>query len=98
MLTHRDGYRFGVHYKNRNFKANLLGTLNSGLDRRCYTASSYTLIDFNTSYSFDKQTTIYFKINNLLNQEYQEYPGDVSLSKYFPGSGRFFQVGVTYSF
>ncbi len=91
-----NGYRFGVHYAKAGWKANLTGTFASGLDRRCYTTSSYALLDFNTSYAVSPQATVYFKINNLTNQEYQEYPG--SSTSWFPAKGRFFQFGVTYSF
>ena len=91
-----NGYKFGLHYANRGWKANLLGSLASGLDRRCYTTERYFLLDFNTSYAINPQTAVYFKINNLTNQEYQEYPG--SAYACFPAKGRFFQVGVTYSF
>ena len=85
-------YRVGVHFRQGPWKANLMGTIGSGLERDYYTTSSYTLIDFNASYDITKNLTAYFKANNLTNQEYQVYPGT------YPGKGRFFQIGLTCSF
>lgn len=88
-----NGYRLGIHYQKGAWKANLLGTMGSGLNERYYAGRSYAVWDFNVSYAVDKQTTMYFKINNFTNQAYSAYAG----TKY-PAPGRFFQVGVTYSF
>lgn len=91
-----NGYRLGVHYRKGPWKANLMGTFGSGLDRNFYSTNSYTLIDFNASYDITKNLTAYFKANNLTNQEYQISP--VSMGQYYPGKGRFFQIGLTCSF
>jgi vitamin B12 transporter len=91
-----NGYRFGVHYTKGPWKSNLYGTVGSGLDTKFYLTRSYAIFDFNVSYDFNQQTTMYFKINNLTNQEYSEYPG-VQGNRY-PAAGRFFQIGMTYSF
>lgn len=90
-----NGYRLGVHFRQGSWKANLMATIGSGLDREYYTTSSYTMIDFNASYDITKNLTAYFKVNNLTNQEYQVSPG--GWYKY-PGKGRFFQIGLTCSF
>ena len=90
-----NGYRLGVHFRQGSWKANLMATIGSGLDRDYYTTSSYTMIDFNASYDVTKNLTAYFKANNLTNQEYQVSPG--GYYKY-PGKGRFFQIGLTCSF
>ena len=91
-----NGYRLGVHFRQGSWKANLMATIGSGLDREYYTTSSYTMIDFNASYDVTKNLTAYFKVNNLTNQEYQVSPGGW-YNKY-PGKGRFFQIGLTCSF
>ncbi len=91
-------YRLGIHFKQGPWKANLMGTLGSGLDRNFYTTSSYTLIDFNASYDITKNLTAYFKVNNLTNQEYQVFPLSAQSGNLYPGKGRFFQIGVSVSF
>lgn len=92
-------YRLGVHYKQGPWKANLMATIGSGLNignnYQFYNNSNYTLLDFNTSYDINKNLTAYFKVNNLLNQEYLVYPGTGNPK---PGKGRFFQIGLTCSF
>ncbi len=95
-------YRFGIHFKQGSWKANLMATIGSGLDtslhngRQFYNNSNYTLLDFNVSYDITKNLTSYFKVNNLLNQEYQVHP--TSGTGQYPGKGRFFQIGLTCSF
>ena len=105
-----NAFRFGVHYKQGSWKANLMATIYSGLDTsvihyiakwgmpatyQAYNNSNYTLLDFNASYDITKNLTAYFKANNLLNQEYLIYPGTAGPN---PGKGRFFQIGLTCSF
>lgn len=91
-----NGYRFGIHFRQGPWKANLMGTIGSGLDRGYFSTNSYTLIDFNASYDITKNLTAYFKANNLTNQEYQVSPA-TGWAQY-PGKGRFFQIGLTCSF
>lgn len=97
-----NGYRLGVHYQSGPWKANLFGTFASGMDRRFFSQRRYGLFDFNASYEIDEQATVYFKALNLTDQEYGEYPGSFStfsgISSYYPGQGRFFQLGVAYTF
>lgn len=91
-----NGYRIGVHYKSGAWKANLLGTIGSGLDAQYYNNnSSYNVWDFNLSYDIKKNITTYFKVNNLTNQEYYEQKNSYS---YYPCAGRFYQVGLTCTF
>ena len=92
-----NGYRIGVHYKSGAWKANLLGTIGSGLDAQYYNNnSSYNVWDFNLSYDIKKNITTYFKVNNLTNQEYYEQKN--SAYGYYPCAGRFYQVGLTCTF
>lgn len=95
-----NGYRLGIHYVKGPWKSNILGTFGSGLDTYYYPRSSYAVFDFNLSYDMNKQTTVYFKVNNLTNQEYSEAPSGRSswATYYYPAPGRFFQAGITYSF
>ncbi len=88
-----NGYRIGVHYAQGPWKANLMGRMGTGLNTDYYAGRSFTVFDFNTSYDLNPQTTMYFKVNNLTNQEYSDYVG----TKY-PAAGRFFQIGMKYSF
>ena len=92
-----NGYRIGVHYKSGAWKANLLGTIGSGLDAQYYNNnSSYNVWDFNLSYDIKKNLTTYFKVNNLTNQEHFEQK--TSWGNYYPCTGRFYQVGLTCTF
>ncbi|MBQ2410360.1 MAG: TonB-dependent receptor, partial [Selenomonadaceae bacterium] len=92
-----NGYRIGVHYKSGAWKANLLGTIGSGLDAQYYNNNSnYNVWDFNLSYDIKKNITTYFKVNNLTNQEYFEQKA--SGGSYYPCAGRFYQVGLTCTF
>ena len=91
-----NGYRFGIHYQCGPWKSNLNGTINSGLSEQYFLKRNYFLLDFNLSYDISKQATVYFKANNLLNQEYSVFRG--ADGNRYPGYGRFFQIGVTYSF
>lgn len=92
-----NGYRIGVHYKSGSWKANLLGTIGSGLEAQYYNNnSSYNVWDFNLSYDIKQNITTYFKVNNLTNQEYYEQKN--STYGYYPCAGRFYQVGLTCTF
>lgn len=91
-----NGYRLGIHFKNDKWRSNLLMRHNSGLDGTYFLKRTATIVDFNLSYEYLKDSSIYFKVNNLFNREYSEYPGAVGGR--YPGMGRTFLVGVTYSF
>ncbi|MGM9541033.1 TonB-dependent receptor plug domain-containing protein [Anaerovibrio sp.] len=92
-----NGYRIGIHYNSGAWKANLLGTIGSGLDAQYYNNnSSYNVWDFNLSYDIKKNITTYFKVNNITNQEYFEQSN--SPGYYYPCAGRFYQVGLTCTF
>lgn len=96
-----NGYRIGVHYNSGAWKANLLGTIGSGLDAQYYNNnSSYNIWDFNLSYDIKKNITTYFKVNNLTNQEHFEQAASISWPpvSYYPCAGRFYQVGITCTF
>lgn len=93
-----NGYRIGLHYTSGAWKANLQGTIGSGLEARYYNgSSSYNIWDFNLSYEINKQLTTYFKVNNLTNQEYFEQQSS-DYGSYYPCAGRFYQVGLTCTF
>lgn len=92
-----NGYKIGLHYNSGAWKANLLGTIGSGLEARYYNGnSSYNIWDFNLSYEVNSQMTTYFKVNNLTNQEY--YENGASYGNYYPCGGRFYQVGFNLTF
>ncbi len=91
-----NGYRLGVHYDCGGWHANLMGTFVNGLDTTQHLTRQYALLDFNLSYDVTKQAKIYFKALNMTNQEYSAYA--VTRPNAYPGLGRFFQIGVSYSF
>ena len=96
-----NGYKIGLHYNSGAWKANLLGTIGSGLEARYYNGnSSYNIWDFNLSYEVNKELTTYFKVNNLTNQEYYENGASIGRvpATYYPCGGRFYQVGFNLTF
>ena len=96
-----NGYKIGLHYNSGAWKANLLGTIGSGLNEYYYNGnSSYNIWDFNLSYEVNKELTTYFKVNNLTNQEYYEDGASMGWgpASYYPCGGRFYQVGFNLTF
>ena len=95
-----NGYRIGLHYAKGPWKANVLGRIGSGLDEAVYLDHSYAIWDFNVSYDIKENLTAYFRINNLTDEEY--YTRKLSSgwlgNSYYPGTGRFYQIGLTCSF
>lgn len=95
-----NGYRLGLHYAKGPWKANILGRIGTGLDEAVYLDHSYAIWDFNVNYDIEKNMTAYFRINNFTNEEYYTrslYSGWTG-TFYYPGTGRFYQVGLTCSF
>lgn len=88
-----NGYRLGIAYKNRDFKANLHAIMANGLSKTVFADNRNAVINFNASYDINENINVYFKALNLTNQHYA-----VSTSKSYPAQGRFFQVGVNFSF
>lgn len=91
--TQPNGYRLGVAYKNRAVKANLHAIMANGLSTSRFAESRNAVFNFNASYDINEQLNVYFKALNLTNQHYA-----VSDSKSYPAPGRFFQLGVNFSF
>ena len=91
-----NGYHVALKYHQGSWKAGLYGNFNTGIDKDYALARHVALVDLNVSYDVNKAATIYFKALNLFNQEYSAYPG--GKGSYYPGNGRFFQLGVTYTF
>lgn len=88
-----NGYRLGIAYRNRDFKANLHAIMANGLSKTVFADNRNAVINFNASYDINENVNVYFKALNLTNQHYA-----VSTSKSYPAQGRFFQVGVNFSF
>ena len=95
-----NSYHIGLKYHQGAWKAGIYGTFNTGLDKLNMLTRHTALVDLNISYEMTEAATIYFKALNLTNQEYSEYPGGIGDwgTNYYPGDGRFFQLGVTYTF
>lgn len=87
-----NGYRLGVAYKNRDFKANLHGVMANGLSTPTFAESRTAVFNFNASYVFNESISVYAKVLNLTNQHY------TLNGERYPAPGRFFQIGATYSF
>ena len=90
-----NGYHAAVTYKNDKLYASLEGRYATGLDNRSYNNSCFHVWDLNVSYDINKNRTVFFKVNNLTNSEYYLRSG---LGTYYPGTGRFFQIGMSYNF
>lgn len=56
-----------------------------------YVTNSYVTWDLAASYQASKNTLIYAKVNNLTNKGYDLYYG-------WPEAGRYYQLGVKYTF
>ena len=87
-----NGYRVGVHYKNGDWMANLLGIMATGINKSYVSSGNYMVLDFNTSYNISERATIYLRALNFTNDFYSN-DGDGA-----PAPGRFLQVGATYKF
>ena len=90
-----NGYHIGLKYHQGPWKAGIYGNFSTGIDTKYTLSRHVALVDLNLSYDVNDATTIYFKALNLFNQEYSEY---VSEYGKYPGNGRFFQLGITYTF
>ncbi|MCH4187766.1 MAG: TonB-dependent receptor [Megasphaera sp.] len=86
-----NGYRAGLHYHHKAWKANLLMTAGTGRNDTYYTNNSYITWDASVSYDVNKDTTIYALCNNLANEGYDLY-------HQYPAAGRYWQAGVRYTF
>lgn len=88
-----NGYRLDVSYKNRDFKANLQGVMANGLSEQRFAESRSAIFNFNATYKFSPEVSVYFKALNFTNQHVSAYN-----DKYYPAPGRFFQIGATFTF
>lgn len=86
-----NGYHGAVHFANGKWHANLAVNAGSGRQEGYYVTDSFLTWDAGVSYDFNKDTTVYAKINNLTNEGYDLYHG-------YPELGRFYQMGVKYTF
>ena len=96
-----NGYRVGVHYNDRKWRANLLGVMASGRNTAYYDSGSYVVLDFNTGYDFTDRVSAYFRVLNFTNDNYENSLGDNGENSYYnyeTSPGRFFQIGATYKF
>ena len=93
-----NGYRAGLHYKNRGLRVNLLGIMASGrYDKEStsdtyFPSSRYAVFDLNVIYDINPHAAVYFKANNFTNQNY------TNASAYDCSPGRFFMDGATFRF
>ncbi len=57
---------------------------------------AYFLLNINTTYQFNKNFSLQFSIENLLDREY--YDEDISTSHYYIGDGRTYTLAARYTF
>lgn len=89
-----NGYHVGVYYAQNAWKANLQMTAGTGRNTTVYSNNSYVLWNGGVSYDASKNTTVYFKMNNITNKRYETYTG-YAVGDY-PMPGRYYQLGVKY--
>ena len=94
----RNTYSMGVHYNHGIWKANLFGIVgHGGLNSHSFDATRYAVLDLNVNCKLHENTTVYFKLNNLTNQNYTYY-GKKDDSHYYISPGRSFMAGVDFKF
>ena len=105
-----NGYRIAINYKNRGFKANLLGVMASGINTGhgvlfsdtdtlfSYPSNRYAVLDFNLTYDVNDHLSCYFKALNLTNQCYSNYTSELiysdGIKSVHHSPGRSFVYGV----
>ncbi len=68
-----------------------------GQQSGCFKArDAYFLLNLNTTYQFNKNFSLQFSIENLLDREY--YDEDISTSHYYIGDGRTYTLAARYTF
>ncbi len=68
-----------------------------GMQSGCFKArDAYFLLNLNTNYQFNKNFSMQFSIENLLDRDY--YDEDISTSHYYIGDGRTYTLAARYSF
>ena len=86
-----NSYHAGLNFTKDKWHANVAMNAGTGRQYGYYLAGSFVTWDAGVSYDANKDTTIYAKVNNLTNEGYDLYHG-------YPELGRFYQVGMKYSF
>ena len=86
-----NSYHGALNFSDGKWHANVAVNAGSGRQQQYYVADSFITWDAGVSYDANKDTTIYAKVNNLTNEGYDLYHG-------YPELGRFYQMGVKYTF
>lgn len=92
----------GTTYNKDAWTVNVDGTFISdrtekGMESGHFKArDAYFLLNLNTNYQFNKNFSMQFSIENLLDREY--YDEDISTSHYYIGDGRTFTLSARYTF
>lgn len=86
----RNTFHIGFNMHKDKLSQSLYGIFKDKTD----TVSSHFIINTNTNYELDKNTSLFLKINNLFNRQYIELAD--SYSKY-PGNSRSFMLGIKHS-
>lgn len=69
----------------------------AGMKSGCFKArDAYFLLNLNTNYQFNKNFSMQFAIENVLDREY--FDEDISTSHYYIGDGRTFTLSARYAF
>jgi TonB-dependent receptor len=96
---------FGLNYEKYKLSARLsvnysekyLLSLNSNPEYNRYIGSQVYL-DFSSSYQISEKLGVYFKVNNMLNENYTQYFGNPDRPRSNMLTGSNYLVGITYNF
>lgn len=70
----RNTFNVGFHYNHGIWQANLFGIMgNGGLKANYFDSTNYIILNFNVNCKLHENATVYFKLNNLTNQNYSFY-------------------------
>lgn len=95
----KNSFRAGIHYRQGDWRANLLSSMGSGTDYDELNSKKYIFLDFNTSYDLSKWATVYLKFNNITNQDHRYMDHDYETGeRYFHSPGRSFLAGAQFRF
>lgn len=98
-----NGYRLKVGYKDAQWDVNVSGQGASGRDTSRFIARNYWVWNLTTNYKINENTGLYFNVFNLGDKAYELISsGTLSSSSdargAYPMRGRYYQMGVKYSF
>jgi outer membrane receptor for ferrienterochelin and colicin len=91
-------YQMDVMYHKDKWSGDLSTELYSGLNTRYYTNNRFLVVGLDVNYDINKDTRIYFAVDNLTNIAYETRISSTYKYGAFPQPSRSFMLGVQYRF